>query len=166
MSLPRATLARYITPGCTFVETGTRWGDRLIAAYELGAEMLFSCETDAAMLDIARRHVADAVRGDVPCDIRGWQSVQMLDALKDQSAKDAVVFLDAHTETESWIGEELAMIAGWKNKPRIILIDDVRLWKGWGVDRSDVIAILATMGYAANYADGIEPGDVMVGTLR
>lgn len=163
MSLPRATLAKYISPGCRFVETGTRWGDTCIRAAELGAAVVFSCESDGIMAAIAQEHIADQRLEDTECVVIHCDSVDFLS--KRICAAD-VIFLDAHTASNSPVIKELNAIACWVNKPRVILIDDMRLMGGWGIYQGDLRLHLEHMGYDVSYDRGIEENDVMVGTLR
>lgn len=168
MSIPRETLARYITPGCTFVETGTRWGDRLIAAYELGAGTVQSCETDALMYGIAEAHVADAVPHAL-FDIWNESSVEFLWRFDGGHESEVAVFLDAHTDVYSPVLEELKTIGQWANKPCVILIDDVRLFrsKQWGISLEEVVAGVKAIGdYDISFDTGIQPEDILVARLK
>ena len=165
MTLPRSTLAKYITPGCAFIETGARWGDSVIRAYELGAGECWTCEIDPIMCVIARQHISDA-RRTVCTNISECDSVSFLYSLAISSAlKSIVLFLDAHTDTGTRIIDELLAIRTWPCKPNNILIDDVRLFRSkyWGVGIERVIeGVNAIASYDISYDDGAEAGDVLI----
>ena len=171
MSLPRETLARYITPGCTFIETGARWGDSLIRAAELGAAHVYSCESDGIMAAIAREHAQDVLaRMDIDLEVSGQDSETWLPDIADGMDEPVILFLDAHTSHESPILKELSAVKReWQPKPAIILIDDVRLFrsKQWGISLDDVLAAVRAVGdYEISYDMGIQPEDVLVARLR
>ncbi len=166
MSLPRRVLEKYITRGCLFIEVGARWGDSCIRAIEAGASAAGSCETDPLMATIAQMHCDDLTGEKVNvecCDsvtylgYRGYE--------KSPHHESDVVFLDAHTATSSPVLQELDAIRTWKSKPRHILIDDLRCMYGWGINAGEVRAKLEEMGYRISFEDGVEPNDIMVGTL-
>jgi hypothetical protein len=164
MSLPRKVLEKYIKGGCTFIETGSRWGDTLIRAWETGGMYgAFGCEVDSLMAAIAQLHVAD-VSGKI--SVEHAESTDWLRGFVTREANaGSVVFLDAHTETHSPVLGELKVVNTWKAKPYAILIDDIRCMEGWGVDPMDLFVTLQDMGYKVSYEDGVEPNDIMVGTL-
>lgn len=157
VSISREVLAKYITPGCTFVETGTRWGDSCIRAAELGAGSIYTCEADPMMYVTANCHLADVIKG---CyfEVHQQESVEFL-----RECVADVVFLDAHTEAHSPVIEELKAIAGWKIKPRVILIDDLRCMEGWKVSSKDLLKAIRAIGDCQiTYEDGVEPNDILV----
>lgn len=164
MSLPRRVLEKYIKGGCTFIETGSRWGDTLIRAWETGGMYgAFGCEVDSLMAAIAQLHVAD-VSGKI--SVEHAESTAWLRGFVTREANaGSVVFLDAHTETHSPVISELNVIHSWAAKPRAILIDDIRCMAGWDVDYTVLYKMLQDMGYKVHYEDGVRPEDVMVGTL-
>ena len=170
MSLPRETLARYITPGCFWVETGTRWGDTTIEAVRLGASHAVTIEHDRIFAALASQHIEDALRARArEVYVNFADSAAVLRHML--SAKNpTVIFLDAHTEHESRVlGELMAVKDSWEHKPTIILIDDVRLFRSrqWGISLDDVLAAVRTVGdYEISYDTGIQPEDVLVARLR
>lgn len=167
MSISRQTLAKFIKPGqTTFIETGTRWGDTVIKAVELGAVEAISCEIDELFFALAKMHVSDAVPKDMDrVLLERSDSVSFLRKLKRRGPK--TVFLDAHKERYSPLLDELLALNEWgTEKPDVILIDDLRLFGDWHIDRSQLVRHLGTMGYAVGYTDGTAPKDIMVGTKR
>lgn len=170
MTIKLETLAKYITPGCVFVESGTRWADTSINAIRLGASKAITVEHDSLMATMARLHANDAIPriepATHPVDIFCMDSVEMLSAnwlwhfLKHS---DVVVFLDAHTDRRSPLLEELDAMASWPVKPLYILADDRRCWKGWGVDEAKVMRAIQRIGnYMTSYDDGVVKDDILV----
>lgn len=165
MSISREVLAKYIKPGCTFIETGARWGDSCIRAIEAGAKCAWSCESDRLMATIAQMHCEDVANGKVVIenlDSVAWLSHSGIEVL--QTHDNSVVFLDAHTDRESPIVNELNAIKSWRGKPFAIIIDDLRCMPGWGVDSDFLMQALVHMGYKVKLEHGVEPFDIMVGT--
>lgn len=164
MSISREVLAKYVKPGCRFVETGTRWGDTAIRARELGAALVQSCEIDPMMAGIARARVNDVLRDDAanvlisPNASEAW-----LSWMQHQKFDPTIVYLDAHAETRSPVLEELSVISKWAFPPEAILIDDMRCMEGWGVKKDDILAKLSAMGFThISYEPGIVPEDILV----
>lgn len=169
MSISREVLGKYIKRGDLFVETGARWADTSIRAVELGAHFAETCEIDPLMASIAQLHANDATKGNY-VRVSAIPSVKMLlecglDTLHRNEA-ETVVYLDAHTESSSPVLEELRAIKSWRSKPRVILIDDIKLMAGWGVDYAGLYKMLMDMGYRVHYEDGVRPEDIMVGIAR
>jgi hypothetical protein len=163
MSLPRKVLEKYITPGCVFIETGTRWGDTCIRAIEAGAKFAHTCETDTLMATIAQMHCDDLT--DECVNVQHMDSGAFIGFSGLETSQDkTVVFLDAHTDTSSPVLKELEYIRRWVCPPSAILIDDLRCMHGWGVDLLTLKAKLEAMGYAVGYEDGVVARDIMVGT--
>ena len=165
MSLPRKVLEKYIRPGCLFVETGARWGDACIKAVEAGARHAHTCETDQLMATIAQMHCDDLVGHNVTVQCMDSETFLGFTGLEKThyNHRDTVVFLDAHTETSSPIIKELGFIDRWASKPGVILIDDLRCMKGWGISIDDLMAILIRMGYQVSHEEGVEYMDILVG---
>lgn len=159
MSLPRKVLEKYINPSGVFVETGSRWGLTLVRAIECGAIGAYGCERE-----ILYAGIANAILSDVSPDNTNVENCDSSTFLS-CSFSACAVFLDAHTETESPVLEELDLIAKWPNKPDAILIDDLRCMKGWGVLVDRLQGKLLDMGYRVGYEDGVEPRDIMVGVM-
>lgn len=167
VSLPRKVLEKYITPGCVFIETGTRWGDTCIRAIEAGAKEAWTCEADKLIAGIAQLHCDDLCGERV--HVKKLASVPFLrssglEVWTDHS--NTVVFLDAHTESYSPVIEELNIIQEqWNTLPKAILIDDLRCMNGWGILVDRLQGKLLDMGYRVGYEDGVEPRDIMVGVM-
>ena len=163
MSISREVLAKYIKPGDVFVETGTKWGDTTIKAIELLARSVWTCEVDPLQYGMATAHLRDALaRCGRP--VHTWH----LDSetfLKGIALSGDVVFLDAHSDFGSPVIYELSAIRDtWAVKPRVILIDDLRLMEShWKIPLTAVRESLTGMGYAIDFEDGVEKADIMVG---
>jgi len=161
MSISREVLSKYITPGCVFIETGTRWGDTAIKAAELGAGTVHTCEIDPMMAGIAKSHIADAVPGkkvfvyDIP-------STKLLCNSYPGFESTTVIYLDAHTDASSEVLMELHWIFTWQVKPAVILIDDMRCMQGWGIDVDTLCVKLCEMGYTLKRENGVAPEDILV----
>lgn len=162
MTIPRGVLAKYIIPGCTFVETGSRWADSCIRAIELGAAAAWTCEADELFATLARMHLKDVIRNEERFTVSHYHSILWLTNLR--PTMETVVFLDAHTDRGSPVLGELAAISNWPNKPSVILIDDMRCMSGWQIDPDVIKSQLEEMGYQLSFEDGVVPGDILVGT--
>ena len=164
MSLPRKVLEKYVKDGCAFIETGSRWGDTLIRAMETGgAYCAFGCEVDGLYAGVAKMHVADYSN---KISVDHQDSVTWLRGFVERKGNvGSVVFLDAHTETRTPVISELNVIHSWEVRPRAILIDDIKLMEGWGVDYTLLFKMLMDMGYRVHYEDGARPEDIMVGVM-
>ena len=173
VSISRQVLAKYITPGCTFIETGTRWGDTCIRAAELGATTIYTVEADPLMRAVAQVHLFDALpRFGTNAIISGigacspeWLGFQDNDWEWDTRR---VVFLDAHTENTSPLLEEVRILLAWKKPPSVILMDDRRLWSGWGIEESAVKQLCVDMGATEwKLEDGaMHPNDIAVAVWK
>lgn len=166
MSISREVLAKYVKPGYTFIETGTRWGDTCIRAIEAGAHEAWTCDADKLIAGIAQLH-CDDLCGEV-IHVKKMPSVPFLrnsglELWADHS--NTVVFLDAHTDSYSPVLEELYVILNeWKSKPRTILIDDLCYMDGWGITLSALGDTLAKHGYTITLEVGRVAADIMAGT--
>lgn len=162
MSIPRGVLEKYIKAGDVFVETGTKWGDTVIRAVELGAKVAWTCEVDTLQYAMARLHLQDALAASgAVVRIKNSFSV---DFLAHEVYGADVVYLDAHTEKVSPVIGELSAIFKWEQKPRVILVDDIGLMEScWGVPVESIRASLKEAGYAISFEDGACKGDIMVG---
>ena len=164
MSISREVLAKYIKPEDVFIETGTKWGGTVIKAIELGAELAFSCELDEKQYDMASKHLADALPGSEWALFNESSTSFLHRFATEVMLGGCVVYLDAHTEDKSPVIQELAVINKWRTKPRVILIDDLRLMEShWKIPLTAVRESLTGMGYAIDFEDGVEKADIMVG---
>lgn len=167
MSINREVLAKYIKPGdCIFLETGARWGDTCIRAIECGAVIANSCESDPLMAKIAQLHTDDATRGTGIIGVIESDSVEFLsDASRSwpwQNNDKTIVFLDAHTDRKSPVLQEIEAIGLWKSLPKVIMIDDLRCFQDWGIDKGDLYQRLISMGYKLSFESGVAPEDILV----
>ena len=172
VSISRQVLAKYITPGCTFIETGTRWGDTCLCAAELGAAHVLSVESDPLMQAIAMRHLRDGMAKHPSCiwSVSLGDSAEWLMLFRQVHASPIVMFLDAHTESVSYLLDELVSIQNWPAQlcPARILIDDRRLWSGWRIEESVVKQLCVNMG-ATDWVleDGaMHPNDIAVAVWK
>lgn len=163
MTLPRAVLEKYLNKGDLFIETGARFGDTVIRAAEAGAGCIMSCESDRVMCAIATQHVEDVLAGSpADWDVAHEDSVHWLEKYLEPKSP-AVVFLDAHTSNYSPLLRELAAIAKWAVKPRVILMDDIRHWESWGIPMAAVLHAVRAIGtYAIRREAGAVPEDILV----
>ena len=175
MSISRETLAKYISPGCFFLETGTKWGDTAIRAKELGAAYSWTIERDSLMAALAHCHCNDAlpytrygcvvfrvICCDSPAALYDPSAIEYI-AEGNRQGRRTVVFLDAHDEHKSPILRELEAIAEWQGKADVILIDDRRCWDGWGIQEQQVRDAIAKIGqYDIGFDTGVAPEDILV----
>lgn len=168
MSISREMLAKFVTPGCLFIETGTRWGDTTINAMRLGAGSAFTFEIDRIFAALAEQHIDDALRGQASdVQVFNQASAEGLAFMFDlDPAEESIVFLDAHSDRHSPVLTELEVIRSlWKTKPAIILVDDVRLFRSnhWGISLEQVIEAIDKIGkYEYSFETGAEPEDILV----
>jgi len=160
----RGTLARYVRKGSVFIETGTREGNTLAWARELGATCL-SCESNPGIYENAARRF----QGDDGVMVYNLESPAFLERILDDLKDRAVFWLDAHGAGRSPLLDELSIIAKHQIKNHTILIDDVRLLRNgrWGVSLSEVVQALMVVNrsYFMLTEDGYEPGDILVARI-
>lgn len=160
MSISREVLAKYVKPGCTFIETGTRWGTTCVRAFDLGAKHIYTCESDRLIAQIARMMLEDVAPHHA--EVFKEDSVSYLRGIHFHGV-GAIVFLDAHTESHSPILEELGAIATWNGPPSVILIDDMRLMEHWGYSTELIEKKVRSIGnYTFEREAGAFPEDILV----
>lgn len=159
----RGTLARHMPEGALFVETGTREGDRVAWALELGASQIWSIENredrwKAAVERFKENKNVTIHHGHSPDVLKGWIMPKLM--------VPAVFWIDAHTGKESPILDELKEINGHIIKDHTLIIDDVRLMKkgDWGISLGQVIdrVMAINPSYTLSFEDGFIPGDILV----
>lgn len=167
MSISREVLAAYVKPGCTLIETGTRWGDTCIRAIELGASLVYTVEVEAYQANIAELHIGDALReNSKKVTVYNEKSVAFLGRAF-LVGEPLILFLDAHTGVDSPVLEELAVVATWAVKPDYILVDDLRCMSGWGISEKQLRDAISLCGsYMFSYERGVEPNDILVAERR
>lgn len=163
----RGTLAKYIGPGVTLVETGTRHGDTVAVALELGAHGVLTIEKKRALYEHAHARFRDDSR--VGCYF--GSSVEILPKIL-PVGHPATFWIDAHSTGEkSPILDEIAAIemayrAASPDALPTLLIDDVRCYRQaiWGVTLGQVVDAVLKINrtYRMAIEDGYEPGDVLV----
>jgi len=167
MTISREVLGKYLKPGMSFIETGTRWGDGCVRAADLGAAEIYTCESDFLMKGLADAHMRDTI-------LRAKYSVYCLDSpkfLREVSSRKAsgncVVALDAHDSNQSPLLEELEAIQEWQNehgvawKPKVILIDDMCSMEYWHIDFEDIHNRLQAIGdHDGIWEDGRRERDI------
>lgn len=158
--IARGTLARYIRAGTIFIETGTREGNTLAWAKELGATCL-SCEVNPGL----HAQAAKRFHGEEGVTLYNLDSPAFLERVLENVKKRAVFWLDAHG-ARSPLMDELAVIARQPIKDHTILVDDVRLLRNgrWGISLSEVVQALMVINrrYVLSTEDGYEPADILV----
>jgi len=170
MSIPRETLAKYITPRCRFVETGTRWGDTCIRAVELGAGSVMSCESDWIFYALAQQHIEDALRERAIHVHLFYETSEefLADGVFLRVTTPVVLLLDAHTESHSPVLTELHLLERGK-APSVILIDDMRLFRDgtWRITEQQVIDAVKRVdpNYVISYDLGYQADDILVARL-
>lgn len=171
MSISREVLAKFVTPGCEFIETGTRWGTTAIRAIDLGARTYFGVEVDWRYAYPARDMLCEVFarmieRDELMVNMTCAESRYFLPHLSTTyDLSTAVVFLDAHTDMQCPVLAELAAIKGWSPEPAAILVDDVRLFRSnhWGITLEQVIEAIDKIGkYEYSFETGAEPEDILV----
>lgn len=158
-SLPAEVLAAY--PRLYFIETGTNTGHGVerAKARRPPYEMIWSIERDETLWRALWSRYQDTepvrlLQGESPACLR-----RILDGLE----APAVIYLDAHTETDNPLLEELSVIADAPPLDHVILIDDVRMFghtemPGWrDVTHAAVSAALQAINpaYTVLFADTV-----------
>ena len=163
MTISKETLAKYLKPGDIFYETGTRWGDTVIKAFELQVREVHSCENNLEQYKMAVAHVEDAApRYKGLWSIECMDSVSFLAFRTAETQNNVVVFLDAHSDTASPVVEEVDILLRWAVLPKTILIDDLRCMEAWKVNLRKLEQKLSDAGYLIHYEDGVIPKDILV----
>lgn len=160
----RGTLARHVRPGITFVETGTRHGDTVALALELGAVRAFTVENQEPLFNAARARFQKDPRVRV---FPGDSAKALMNDILPGIEGPCVFWLDAHTTGKrSPILEEIGAIAMRPARDRVILIDDVRCYRRreWGVSLGEVVEAVLRTGedLSIEIADGHAPNDILV----
>src|SRR3990167_6467702 len=167
MSISRDVLQKYVKPGTTFVETGTRWGTTALRAIDCGARIYVGCESDWRFAFSAKEMLCEVFarlleRREIKITVVHCESKNLLSYatqfFKDRTSDEKMmVFLDAHTDSHSPILDELAAIKGWNPEPDLLLVDDVRLFRSgqWGITLEQVIDSIDRIG---RYEYGCENG--------
>ncbi len=164
----RGTLFKYVKPGMTFIETGTREGNTVAMALELGAVKVITTENQRPRYEAA----CQRFKGDTRVELHHGESYKVLDeVILPKLETSAVFWLDAHTTGKlSPIIYELNAIqrATHKNPKRIhtLLIDDVRCYKRseWQVSLGELMDAITAINprYTLYMEDGYEPWDILV----
>jgi hypothetical protein len=177
MSISKKTLSKYLKEGDVFIETGTRFGDTVQKAVELGASHSCSIEIDNRLYEIACERLKEFVgnTNNFPgkftphVSLINRNSVEGLNTLPDillvNVDVDIVVFLDAHSDQYSPVLEELKTISGFIPMPKFILIDDMRVFRAghWDVTEDEILEAIENIGgYEISYDDGVEERDILV----
>lgn len=168
MTISFDAIREYVSAGDLFIETGTNGGDAVAWALECGASEVLSCEPDDACYESASfRFLGDHRVMITKAFSEDWLPL----ALPACRGRRPVFWLDAHGESQSPILKELDAILKSGVKPKAILVDDVRCWKGWGATRLHVEGWLRTIGKCViSYIDGapveaggpVKPADICV----
>lgn len=156
----RGTLAKYIRPGSVLIETGTREGNTVQTALDLGAALVLSVENQERLYQAATQRFA----GNDRVSLFLGSSEAWLPKMIDLAKAPPVFWIDAHTTGKPTpILGELQAIMNHKVRPRAILIDDVRLYRDrrWSVSLGQVIDALKP-SYAVHMEDGFVPWDILV----
>lgn len=158
--MPRGVLAKFLRPGDVFVETGTRWGDTVALALELGASQVYSCESNPDRLAQATQRLGRDPRAHFYAERSGPFLKRLLPALG-----TAVFWLDAHTGSECAVVEELAILKSHPDRVRVLLVDDMAHFrKGtWGVSAGQVLDLVSAVNprFVISLEDGFHPYDIL-----
>ena len=105
-----------------FVETGTYLGEGINTALEAGFEKIYSIEID----DYYFKRCLEKFRNNEKVNLIKGDSKEELPKLLKQIQEPATIWLDAHTDFDTPIMDELKVLQQCPIKNHIILIDDVR----------------------------------------
>jgi hypothetical protein len=162
--IARGTISRYVKKGTVFIETGTREGNTLALALELGAKAVYSVENNQPLYEKARVRFAGEPRAKL---FFGHSPVALEQILKEIS-EPAVFWLDAH-DPECPLVSELGVIEKHSIDNHTLLIDDVRLFRKavWKIGLGRVIegVLKINPNYSISMEDGYVPNDVLVAQI-
>lgn len=161
----RGTLAKYVRPGDIFVETGTRDGDTVAVALELGAREVWTVENQEPLW----KACLERFGRDPRVKLHLGDSAEVLEKtiLPGIDGRPAVFWIDAHTSGKrSPILEELQALSRRPVPGRTLLMDDVRCYRrrDWGVSLGEVVDAILRVdpGFTLWTEHGYEPHDVLI----
>jgi hypothetical protein len=157
----RDVLARYLEPGIPFVETGTREGNTVALALELGITKIYTIELDHFRVIKARERFA----GQSGVEIFHGSSDEILPTILKELIKPAVFWLDAHG-FGTVLMEELKLLAQAPCRQHTLLVDDVRLFPRWKLTLDEVKRRILDINrnYTLHMEDGFTKEDILVAT--
>ncbi len=176
MPISEQVLKKYRTD--IFVETGTGRGNGVAAAIESGFKEIYSIEVNNDNFVIS----SERFKNNKNVHLFKGDSMVILPQVLSSVNKSATFWLDAHTDTK-WndvlgkkgcpILEEIDEIINSHIFEKVILIDDIRLFKGQGQDfwnhitDKDILSLFSRYGhYNVAYEDGFVKDDIMVVDMR
>jgi hypothetical protein len=167
-----AVLEKYLTE--VFVETGTEHGEGVQVALDCGFKEVKTIEIDPELADKALARF----RSRPEVSIFNGDSAKVLPKILEKLPayhKSATFWLDAHVngKADKTFGsncpilQELDAILACGLETKIILIDDIRLFKKkralWGeIGTQEIIDKVMAAGYTIRYEDGYKRKDIMV----
>lgn len=159
--MPRGVLAKFLRRGDVFVETGTRWGDTVALAIELGARKVYSCESNPDRLARAKSRIGP----EAGASLFHERSRPFLERLLPTLEDGAVFWLDAHTGTECSVVGELEVLKRHADRVRVLLVDDMAHFRNgtWGISAGTVFDLVSAVNprFVVSLEDGYHPYDIL-----
>lgn len=164
MSLTTETIAKY--PGDVWIETGCGGGETLRAARRAGYKKLFGCDLRKDLIDIAKK-IARNIKVEV-CDSPKFLERKLVQESK--GGQRVTIFLDAHkTDEEDLYGtyplrKEIQTICMYARSRPLVMIDDMRLFRQFGVDEAFFFDQMKKIGRYVFHTESSNTniGDVLV----
>jgi hypothetical protein len=166
-------LEDYVTD--VFVETGTYYGDGVIAALAAGFPKVITIEIIDTIFKDAQAKFEEILTEEERSrlSMRLGSSLEMLPAVVDmlnKTGKQATFWLDAHVQGRKQpddrhpLAREVNLLGRLERKDHIIMMDDLRRWRSWGVRHAHIGAALQRINpdYAIELLPGIIKDDVML----
>lgn len=159
--------------GDTFIETGTHKGEGVITALDAGFSKIYSIEVLESSIQYtkSRNRISKAVRNNRVEIIQG-SSNKVLDDILPEIPEPVTFWLDAHSDEESVIYEELKVIGQHRSGTDTILIDDVNVMgtdHKWAlhINLQNVINLVYNINsrYNLYYEDGKREKDILVADI-
>ena len=162
MPITAEVLKQFLLPSKVFVETGSAGGAGIQAALDAGFEEIYSADISGMSVLVCRRRFV----GDERVEVHKSDAVLFLMELVPALVNPCVFWLDAHSNINSLILEELKTLIDAPCRTHTLLIDDRRLMQGhWrSAKEEEVHEAIHRINpqYAITYADGYTPDDIIV----
>lgn len=146
-----------------FVETGSYLGEGINAALEVGFEKIYSIENE----DSHFRVCLEKFRNNEKVNLIKGDSKEELSKILKQIQEPATIWLDAHTDLDTPIMDELKALQQCPLKNHIILIDDIRNLKNLykNIDFNNILSEIKKINprYNISFIDSTHcAGDILV----
>jgi hypothetical protein len=149
-----------------FVETGFWKGAGVLRASRAGFKKIYSIEIleDKVRDAPKNKKIKELMDSGAFKLVHGNSRDKLPGILSELSGKKITFWLDAHNKSkDNPLYDELKSIGEHDRDDHIILIDDIRLWDYWGVDRKRIMNLLKSINkkYKIVTMHGVKKDDVL-----